>query len=1106
MWCLIWLILTIVLSRSVVTSVNTSNGLSVIGKAVQCLVEEQSILTTKLNNFIAPLVEKLKDKCWQDSTKSCQRQDCINQQVICRSPPQEILILREHLLFGCTHGKFVEDQHWKRCERVGTSRAGSCWVAQLMECPFKFAVKETLLDSSPKGRRNLDEVYCSIKMKYLEEHVCPHIIDYYGVTVVRKPNVLPFMDPPLLLHIYMELMSCSLHSFLVKNGPLPFDKVSDFSYQLFSALEFLHTKFRILHRNIKPGNILVASTEQRIKLSDFDCATLLDKWNVNDVFRGDPQGTSHYNPPESYHHHQSSFSLDVWQAACCVLFMMTGLRPWRHVYFDCDDNYKQKDQARFTMQQKISERHRHILPGFLPPTLHTILSICLHDDWTNRPSAVDVMYQLDPSERSRSKLLSNLDIRHEAGPYVSSTKPSTTTTQTHSQTIDIYLAEYTERLPGLYLQPGWIASIPITGTVTYGEVKELIYNNTELEVMKYLNPSKFYVYDNDRIKIRQLLVEDRTMDHFAEIIDNDTLVDTTKAIIMHVTKCPVVDPLYPLVELEPSSILSSRVKVINKESCPLKDCDIVTMTFDSKGGVFVIEEYAFNLTVPSGAIENDVIVEIQAAVSLFGPFIVHKDYQVISGFVWIGACYKFKKELILEIEHHADITNEDDISDLCVLKACMKHEHELNEMHEVPVGQYQYSVGSSFCTYFNKHFCSLCLVKKNINIPDRIMVYHYLPENYKSAIEFKSEVCFCYDFTPCKKATEKRFLKRRMINKLAFPIRVLLKKEDELHLKDSNTVHGWNVVHLIKTEIIIDEIDFRRWYKSVDALKHDENIDAYPPRFFTQVNCHEPSTLDVNYMLHVIKEGSVVHKYQFNIYVNATEIANSIKNIGLAKQSSPSIAEPDKPSGLLEKKPDPWIFTKIFIPKIQAEWKDVALSLRFSPCTIDVIKRESHDLKDFCQNLMFKWLDTNHGKSPKTWQTLLECIEDVDNLTVAAEELKIELMDYLCTNEQCCCKDAKCGIIHGASEESQHQLSPAESSGSGPKQLQCELPKENYYIPETHSHGKSSVASKYDLLPEFRVIIAERDELHKKLVDLEKRNLLQYNQNQRRREGKEKID
>ena len=64
--------------------------------------------------------------------------------------------------------------------------------------------------------------------------------------------------------------------------------------------------------------------------------------------------------------------------------------------------------------------------------------------------------------------------------------------------------------------------------------------------MKYLSPSKFYVYENDRIKIRQLLVEDRTMEYFAEIVHYDTLVDTTKAIIMHNTKCPVVEPsIYP---------------------------------------------------------------------------------------------------------------------------------------------------------------------------------------------------------------------------------------------------------------------------------------------------------------------------------------------------------------------------------------------------------------------------------------------------------------------------------------------------------------------------------------------------------------------------------
>jgi len=82
----------------------------------------------------------------------------------------------------------------------------------------------------------------------------------------------------------------------------------------------------------------------------------------------------------------------------------------------------------------------------------------------------------------------------------------------------------------------------------------------------------------------------------------------------------------------------------------------------------------------------------------------------------------------------------------------MKHEQELYEMHEVPGGHYQFSVGSSFCTYITKHFCSLCLANKNINIPDRIVAYQYLPEDYESAIKyFRAEVCICYDFSVCKK-------------------------------------------------------------------------------------------------------------------------------------------------------------------------------------------------------------------------------------------------------------------------------------------------------------------------------------------------------------------
>ena len=45
-----------------------------------------------------------------------------------------------------------------------------------------------------------------------------------------------------------------------KNGPLLFDKVVDFSYQLFSALDFLHSGLKILHRDIKRVWIFVIGT------------------------------------------------------------------------------------------------------------------------------------------------------------------------------------------------------------------------------------------------------------------------------------------------------------------------------------------------------------------------------------------------------------------------------------------------------------------------------------------------------------------------------------------------------------------------------------------------------------------------------------------------------------------------------------------------------------------------------------------------------------------------------------------------------------------------------------------------------------------------------
>jgi len=195
---------------------------------------------------------------------------------------------------------------------------------------------------------------------------------------------------------------------------------------------------------------------------------------------------------------------------------------------------------------------------------------------------------------------------------------------------------------------------------------------------------------------------------------------------------------------------------MNKENCPMKNCPIVSKIFDCDGGELLIKEHAVKLTVPIGVIDEGCKVEIVAAACLFGPFIIPEGYYSISAYVWIGACYEFKKQLEVEIEHDTVVSEETDISELCVLTACKedmcdgKNNQISYKMHE-DTCVYQYELNKSTCNLFTSHFCSKCLATRGkAKEAKRIIMYHYLPEDYKSENEFVAEVCFCYDLTFCK--------------------------------------------------------------------------------------------------------------------------------------------------------------------------------------------------------------------------------------------------------------------------------------------------------------------------------------------------------------------
>ncbi|XP_014661690.1 PREDICTED: serine/threonine-protein kinase NLK-like [Priapulus caudatus] len=131
-------------------------------------------------------------------------------------------------------------------------------------------------------------------------------------------SALEILQPPPIdffteIYVICELMQSDLHKIIVSPQPLTSDHVKVFLYQILRALKYLHSA-RILHRDIKPGNLLVNSNCV-LKVCDFGLARVEEP----DESRHMTQEvvTQYYRAPEilmgAKHY---DYSVDVWSVGC----------------------------------------------------------------------------------------------------------------------------------------------------------------------------------------------------------------------------------------------------------------------------------------------------------------------------------------------------------------------------------------------------------------------------------------------------------------------------------------------------------------------------------------------------------------------------------------------------------------------------------------------------------------------------------------------------------------------------------------------------------------------------------------------------------------------
>jgi 3-phosphoinositide dependent protein kinase-1 len=128
--------------------------------------------------------------------------------------------------------------------------------------------------------------------------------------------------------------------------------------QVLLALAHMH-KARILHRDLKPDNILV-DDRNRVKIADFGTSKIFDKNGPFSCQRGSFVGSADYVSPEVLSEAETGPWSDLWSYGCLVYTLIVGHPP-----FQSDSQYATFENI---------ESGSYEVPGFVPDEARDLIA------------------------------------------------------------------------------------------------------------------------------------------------------------------------------------------------------------------------------------------------------------------------------------------------------------------------------------------------------------------------------------------------------------------------------------------------------------------------------------------------------------------------------------------------------------------------------------------------------------------------------------------------------------------------------------------------------------------------------------------------------------
>ena len=205
---------------------------------------------------------------------------------------------------------------------LGKGHFGSVFLVTSKLTNKLYAMKE-IQASKYESQEELNQVEKEIKL--LENLRHPHVITYFN-SFKEKGNI----------YIIIEYINGgSLEELLVENikkkTRIEEKKLWDLLIQSLSGLLYLHEKRKIIHRDIKPDNLLLDS-EGHLKISDFGVSAIKSD-EVDDLLKchGTVAGPIQFMAPEMCFGDAYDFKSDIYMLGLTFWFMASSTLPERKI-------------------------------------------------------------------------------------------------------------------------------------------------------------------------------------------------------------------------------------------------------------------------------------------------------------------------------------------------------------------------------------------------------------------------------------------------------------------------------------------------------------------------------------------------------------------------------------------------------------------------------------------------------------------------------------------------------------------------------------------------------------------------------------------------------